>query len=134
MNPQILIFATNIISDPGICSAGLMHLKYPSQTTIIRVPCSSMIRPEWIVLALENGFDGVFVAADGTDCPYLKDCTERTARRVEEAQKLLSSRGIEPERVKMAAVCSVCGEAFARLIEDFYNRLRELGPVKVMKQ
>ncbi|WP_460173236.1 hydrogenase iron-sulfur subunit [Vulcanisaeta sp. JCM 14467] len=131
LNPQILIFTTNIISDPGVCSAGLMHLRYPAQTTIIKVPCSSMIRPKWIVLALESGFDGVFVAADGTDCPYLRDCTERTARHVKEAQELLSGKGIEPERVKMAAICSVCGEAFSRLINDFYSRLVELGPIRV---
>ena len=130
-NPQILIFTTNIISDPGVCSAGLMHLSYPAQTTMIKVPCSSMIRPEWILLSLESGFDGVFVAADGTDCPYLTDCTDKTARRVKEAQELLSDRGIEPERVKMAAICSVCGEAFVRLVNDFYSRLMELGPIKV---
>ncbi|ADY02535.1 coenzyme F420-reducing hydrogenase, delta subunit [Vulcanisaeta moutnovskia 768-28] len=98
---------------------------------MIKVPCSSMIRPEWILLALESGFDGVFVAADGTDCPYLTDCTDKTARRVKEAQELLSDRGIEPERVKMAAICSVCGEAFVRLVNDFYSRLMELGPIKV---
>ncbi|WP_243679950.1 hydrogenase iron-sulfur subunit [Vulcanisaeta souniana] len=69
-----------------------MHLSYPAQTTIIKVPCSSMIRPEWIALALESGFDGVFVAADGTDCPYLTDCTNRTAKRVREAQELLSNK------------------------------------------
>jgi coenzyme F420-reducing hydrogenase delta subunit len=129
--PQILVFTTNTISDPGAASAGLMHLKYPPQTTIIRVPCSSMIRPEWIVLAIESGFDGVFIAADGTDCPYLKDCTERTARRVETAQRVLADRGVEPERVRMAAVCSVCGEAFARIINDFFNALSRLGPARL---
>jgi coenzyme F420-reducing hydrogenase delta subunit len=129
--PQILVFTTSTISDPGVASAGLMRLKYPPQTAIIRVPCSSMIRPEWIVLAIECGFDGVFVAADGTDCPYLRDCTERTARGVEAAQKILASRGVEPERVRMAAVCSVCGEAFVRIINDFFNALSRLGPVRL---
>ncbi|MGC8608182.1 MAG: hydrogenase iron-sulfur subunit [Vulcanisaeta sp.] len=129
--PQVLIFATNIISDPGICSAGLMHLSYPAQTTMIKVPCSSMIRPEWVLVAIESGFDGVFIAADGTDCPYLSDCTDRTAKHVKEAQELLSNRGIEPDRVRMAAICSVCGEAFSRLMNDFYSRLMKLGPVKV---
>ncbi len=31
----------------------------------------------------------------------------------------------------MAAICSVCGEAFVRLVNDFYSRLIELGPIKV---
>ena len=89
-----------------------------------------MIRPEWIILAFKSGFDGVFVAADGTDCPYLPDCTEKTAKRIEEAQKLMKKHDIEPERLKMAAICSVCAEPFVGHMEDLYNKLLKLGPVK----
>ncbi len=89
-----------------------------------------MIRPEWIILALKNGFDGVFVAADGTDCPYLRDCTDRTAKRIDDALKLAEKEGIEPQRIKMAAICSVCGEPFANHMHNFYRELKELGPVK----
>ena len=88
-----------------------------------------MIRPEWILKAFKSGFDAVFIAADGTDCPYLPDCTDRTAKRVEEAQKLLVEHGIEPERLKMAAICSVCAEAFANHMRDLYEKVARLGPV-----
>ena len=131
--PKILIFSTNLISDVGIDYAGLLHSHYPATTAIIRLPCSSMIRPEWILLALKEGFDGVFVAADGTDCPYLPDCTDRTARRVQEAQKLMVENGIEPERLKMAAICSVCAEPFVNHVKDLYERLKKLGPVKTRR-
>lgn len=127
---QVLVFSTNLISDVGIDSAGLMHFTYPATTTIIRLPCSSMLRPEWVLLAIKNGFDGVFVAADGSDCPYLKDCTERTAKRVDRAQRILKENGIEPERVKMAAICSVCAEPFANLIKDFIIGLEKIGTVR----
>ncbi len=128
--PKILVFSTNLISDVGIDYAGLLHMHYPATTSIIRLPCSSMIRPEWIVLALENGFDGVFIAADGTDCPYLRDCTERTAKRVDEALRLAKERGFKPERIKMAAICSVCAEPFTNHMREFYNVLMKLGPVR----
>ena len=128
--PKILVFSTNLISDVGIDYTGLLHLHYPATTAIIRLPCSSMVRPEWILLAFKKGFDGVFVAADGTDCPFLPDCTDRTAKRVQEAQKLMEENGIEPERLKMAAICSVCAEPFVNHMRDLYQKLAELGPVK----
>jgi F420-non-reducing hydrogenase iron-sulfur subunit len=130
--PLILIFSTSTISDPGIDFAGSSHIHYPSSTSIIRIPCSSMIRPEFIVYALQNGFEGVYVAADGPDCAYLgEDCVSKTADRVETAQKMLKNTGIEAERVKITGICSVCGEAFAKSIEGFYSILKKLGPLKV---
>ena len=129
--PLILIFSTSTISDPGIDFAGSSHIHYPSSTSIIRIPCSSMIRPEFIVHALENGFEGVYIAADGPDCPYLgQECVSKTAQRATIAQKLLKEAGIEAERVKIAGICSVCGESFARSIRDFYASLKRLGPMK----
>jgi len=89
-----------------------------------------MVRPDYILYALKNGFDGVFIAADGTDCPFMKDCTERTAKRVDAAIKLLQKEGIEPTRLKMAAICSVCVEPFINHITNFYNTLIKLGPIK----
>ncbi len=128
--PKILVFSTNLISDVGIDYTGLLHMHYPATTAIIRLPCSSMIRPEWIILALKSGFDGVFVAADGTDCPYLRDCTDRTARRVDKALRMAEEEGIEPQRIKMAAICSVCAEPFVNHMRNFYQTLVKLGPVK----
>lgn len=128
--PRILIFSTEYISDLAIDLTGLQHKDYPPRTTIIRLPCSSMLRPEYVLLALKSGFDGVFIAADGTDCPFREDCTEVTAKRVQESIELIKKNGFEPERVKMAAICSVCVKPFVRLINDFYERLLKLGPVK----
>jgi len=131
--PLILIFSTITISDVGIDFAGNAHIHYPSSTVILRLPCSSMIRPGFVLYALKNGFDGVFIAADGTDCPFLPDCVNKTAERVRMIQDLLRENGVEPERVKMAGICSVCAEAFAKSVKDFYELLKKLGPVKFKK-
>jgi coenzyme F420-reducing hydrogenase delta subunit len=121
-----LVFSTNTISDPGIDLAGSAHLHYPVSTVVIPVPCSSGIKPAWILHAIETGFDGVFVAADGSDCAYVQDCTERTGRLVEAAQQLLQDRGHDPRRLKMAAICSVCAESFVSHVEKFHTALAEL--------
>ena len=124
--PRILVFSTNNISDPGIDLAGSAHMHYSPTVMTISMPCSSGIKPAWIVHAIRQGFDGVFIAADGDECAYLPDCTERTSHVVSEAQRLLVAEGFEPQRLKMAAICSVCAEPFTGYMHEFADALRTL--------
>lgn len=126
--PRILVFSTHTISDPGIDLAGSSHLHYSPTVTVISVPCTSGIKPSWITYAIERGFDGVFIATDGEECAYLPDCAERTAKITSDAQDMLSEKGQEPRRVKMAAVCSVCAEPFVNHMGEFSTMLAEFGP------
>jgi len=128
--PRILVFSTNSISDIGIDLAGSSHMHYPPSAVVLPVPCSSGIKPEWILHALRKGFDGVFVAADGTDCPFLSDCTGRTAKICERGQQMLKEHSLDPKRIKMAAICSVCAESFVKHMNNFFETLKELGPTK----
>ena len=128
--PRILVFSTHNISDPGIDLAGSSHMHYPPTVMVISVPCSSGIKPEWIVYAVEKGFDGVFLATDGEECSYLPDCAERTSRIVEEAQQLLGEKGYEPQRVRMSGICSVCAEPFTNHMKEFAELLKKLGPAR----
>ncbi len=124
--PRVLVFSTSNISDIGIDLAGASHMDYPASVRVVSVPCSSGIRPQWVVHAIAKGFDGVFIAADGTDCMYLKDCTERTAGIVWRSQNMLQENKFDPRRLKMAAICSVCSESFVNHIKKFYNTLSAL--------
>ena len=128
--PRILVFSTHTISDPGIDLAGSRHLHYPASVSVISLPCSSGVRPGWILHALARGLDGVFIASDGEECSYLPDCAGRTARVVSHAQALMSEQGLEPPRLRMAAVCSVCAEPFAKYMNEFAEALERLGPAR----
>ena len=123
---RILVFSTEKISDPAIDLAGLLKMHYSPRAYSIPVPCSSSIKPRWILHALENGFDGVFIAADGTDCPYGDSCTTNTGNIVSQTHQLMKEKGILPKRLKMAAICSVCSEAFVKHIQTFTKELSEL--------
>jgi len=120
---KVLAFSTNNISDPGIDLAGSAHMHYSPSVLVLPVPCSSGIRPSWVLYALESGFDGVFIAADGTDCAYLPDCTDRTGKVFSQAQTLIEEHGFNPRRLKMAAICSVCAESFVSHMENFQKDL-----------
>ena len=123
-NPKILVFSTENVSDPGIDLAGRNKMHYSPSVYVITLPCSSGIRPSWIVHAIENGFDGVFIAADGSDCAYISDCTSRTGKIVADAQEMLRERSLEPARLKMAAICSVCAEPFEKYMNSFSRQLK----------
>jgi len=120
---KILVFSTSPISDLGIDMAGSAHMHYSTSVQVIPLPCSSGIKPSWIVHALEKGFDGVFIAACGGDCAYLSDCTSRTSAVLEKAQDMLKERDISPKRVKMAGICSVCADSFVSHMRKFGEEL-----------
>ena len=120
---KILVFSTEKISDPAIDMAGLLKLHYPPTVYTISVPCSGGIKPRWIMYAYEKGFDGVFIAADGTDCVYSETCTEKTGHIVEMTHQMMKEQAIDPARLRMAALCSVCSEAFVKQIRSFNEYL-----------
>jgi F420-non-reducing hydrogenase iron-sulfur subunit len=120
---KILVFSTEKISDPAIDMAGLLKLHYPPTVYTITLPCSSGIKSRWILHAYEKGFDGVFIAADGSDCVYGESCTEKTGKLVSRTHELMKQRSIEPARLRMAALCSVCSESFVKQIKSFNEYL-----------
>jgi len=126
-SPRILVFSTEKISDPGIDQAGLRKIHYSPTVYTVSVPCSSCVKPRWILHAFEKGFDGVFIAADGIECSYSAHCPDRTNGIVEESQRLMKEKGINPKRIRMAAICSVCAEPFASHMANFTKILGELA-------
>jgi len=49
---------------------------------------------------------------------------------VEQSQNLLKEHDIKLERLKMAAICSVCAESYAKHMNSFFETLKELGPAR----
>jgi F420-non-reducing hydrogenase iron-sulfur subunit len=128
--PRILVFSTHNISDPGIDLAGSSHMHYTPGVMVMSMPCTSGIKPAWIAHAIERGFDGVFIASDGDECAYLPDCAERASHIVSRAQVLLREAGHSAQRLRLAAICSVCAEPFTKHVQQFAAALTTLGPAR----
>ena len=86
---------------------------------VIGMPCTSGIRPSWVLHAIEGGFDGVFIASDGDECAFLPDCAQRSSRIIAQAQALLVERGLQPQRARLAAICSVCADPLTKHVQQF---------------
>lgn len=124
--PKLLVFSTEKISDPAIDLAGLLKKHYPFTVYSISVPCSSCIKPRWIMRAYEKGFSGVFIAADGTDCSFGESCVEKTSAIISATHELMKEKGLKPSQLKMAAICSVCADPFIKQITGFMKELQNL--------
>ncbi len=127
--PKILVFSTDKISDPGIDQAGLRKIHYSPAVYVISLPCSSGIKPRWILRAFEKGFDGVFIAADGHECSFSPKCSDYTNQIILDAQEMMKNQKISPKRIRMAAICSVCAEPFTSHMDNFSKILFELGDI-----
>ncbi len=95
---------------------------------IIPVPCSGFVRPEWLEDALTRGADGVFV----TGCPY-GDCVNREGNylmrdRVDQLQRRLQRRRVDPARMAMLAHGLHDFEAFLAEVRAFTTKLAQLKP------
>jgi len=93
---------------------------------IIRIPCSGFMRPSWLEETLNRGADGVFV----TGCPY-GDCLNREGNylmrdRLDQLQRRLVRRRIDPARLAMLAHGLHDQEAFLAEVGAFVERLRAL--------
>ena len=60
--PEIVGFCCHYCAYAAADLAGTMRLSYPSNLRIIKLPCSGTIDILYILKALEQGADGVFVA------------------------------------------------------------------------
>ncbi|RLF47682.1 MAG: methyl-viologen-reducing hydrogenase subunit delta [Thermoplasmata archaeon] len=108
--------------------AGTSRLKYPANVVPIKVMCSGRVDPEFIIDAFEKGADGVFIGGcHPGDCHYVNG-NYRTRRRVKMMKKLLEEMGINPKRLRLEWVSATEGQKFARVIEEFVNEIKELGP------
>lgn len=59
--PRILAFNCNWCSYAAADLAGTVRMQYPSSIRIIRVMCSGMVHPDFVIEAFRRGADGVMV-------------------------------------------------------------------------
>ncbi len=126
--PEIVAFLCNWCAYAGADMAGTSRLKYPANVVPIKVMCSGRVDPEFILEAFERGADGVFIGGcHPGDCHYVNG-NMRTRRRVEMLKKLLEQMGINPRRLRLEWVSATEGAKFARVMREFVDEIRQLGP------
>jgi len=126
--PLIIGFCCNWCSYAGADLAGTSRYEYPSNIRLIRVMCTQMIPPWMVMDALTKGADGVLITGcHPGDCHYI-DGNLKAQRRVEALDVMLQDMGLESERLKLEWVSAGEGEKFAKIVREFTDQVRKLGP------
>ena len=105
-----------------------MRLQYPTNIRVIQLPCTGRVDILHLLRAFEDGLDGVYVAGcmEG-DCHFLTG-NLKARRRIALLKKLLSTFGIDEERLWLRWIAASEGHMFAETIEEMTEHLKELGP------
>ncbi|MEW6173856.1 MAG: hydrogenase iron-sulfur subunit [Bacillota bacterium] len=132
--PNIVVFACNWCTYQGADLAGSLRYVYPSAVNIIRVPCAGRVEPEFIVAALKNGADGVFVGGcHPGECRY-KEGNHKAGRIFKLLKTVLTGMGIEAERVRMEWISASEGKRFAEIMAEFCTAIERIGPNPIRRK
>jgi F420-non-reducing hydrogenase iron-sulfur subunit len=121
----ILVLATVSCAYPGADTVGQAHLDYPSNAYVMRVPAPVLFPTDFYLRCFEKGVGGIIVMACGTDCPY-EGAYQRLAERIDSLYGTMKERGIDPRRIRLTAICTVCSAAFLKEINRMNDLLQEL--------
>ena len=126
--PKFLVFCCNWCSYAGADLAGVSRLQMPPDFRVIRVMCSSRVKPEWVIKALMSGLDGVVVlGCHPGDCHY-QTGNYYARRRIAITKKLLEYMGVESQRVQVGWVSASEGRKFAEVVTKVTKEMKEIGP------
>ncbi len=130
---KIIAFLCNWCSYGGADAAGVARATQPTDTRIIRVPCSGRVNPLFILKALLEGADGVLVSGcHPKDCHYTSG-NFYARRRLESLKEFIEILGIDSRRFSYSWVSASESQKWKEVVTTFTNQIHELGPAKKFK-
>ncbi len=105
---------------------GQAHIDYPSNVFVLRVPAPVLFPEDFYLRSFEKGIGGIIIMACGTDCPY-EGAYQRLAQRIDGLYPVMRGRGLDPRRIRLTSICTVCSGAFLKEVNQMNNLLQELG-------
>lgn len=126
--PTIVAFLCNWCTYTGADLAGTSRIQYPPNIRNIRMMCSGSVDPVYVLKALLQGADGVFIGGcHAGDCHYMNG-NYKARRRIALLKSMLKQAGLHEERVKFRFISASEGKLFAETVEEMVKELKELGP------
>ena len=129
--PTIVAFLCNWCTYTAADLAGTSRLVYPANVKIIRMMCSGMVDPKFVLKALLEGADGVLIGGCWPgDCHYING-NLKARRRIALLHEILERFGVDKDRLWLRWVAASEGNMFAETVKKMTGRLKELGPSEV---
>jgi len=125
--PRITSFLCKWCSYTGADLAGTSRLQYPASIIPIKVMCSSRVDPVFLIKAYLNGADGVLVGGcHPGDCHY-ETGNYHARRRFAILKKIFETLELEGERLRLSWISASEGPKFARVGNEFTEKIKNLG-------
>lgn len=132
--PKIVAFVCKWCTYAGADLAGMSRLQYSPDIKTLMLPCSGRIDVTLVLRAFLQGADGVLVSGcHPGDCHYTAG-NFRARRRWTLLRDLLDVLGFDLARLEIAWISAAEGGKWARTVDEFTTRIRNLGPYAALRQ
>jgi F420-non-reducing hydrogenase iron-sulfur subunit len=123
-NPEIIGFACSYCTFKASEMAGSLRMKYPDGVKLVQVPCSSRVDPAFIIKAITEGADAVFVAGcHPGDCHFIKG-NYFTRRKVAALKEMFDAFSMK-ERLRLFWVSAAEARRFVDKVTTMYSEIKE---------
>ena len=132
--PEIIVMVCNWCTYTAADLAGTSRMAYPANVRLIRLMCTGMIDPKYVIKALLEGADGVLVSGcNPGDCHYING-NFKARRRIKLLKEILPSFGFEPERLRLTWIAASDGVLLAETLQELVAQIKALGPSQARMQ
>jgi len=132
--PVIVGFFCNWCTSTAADLAGTSRMQYPANVRPIRTMCSGSVDPVYILKALLSGADAVIVGGcEPGDCHYVSG-NYKTRRRITALKTILSTLGLDDDRVWLRWISASEGAKFAETMKEITDEMKKKGPSPLKEQ
>ncbi|RJR40910.1 MAG: hydrogenase iron-sulfur subunit [Desulfobacteraceae bacterium] len=126
--PTIIAFVCNWCTFTAADLAGTSRLIYPPNVRLIRMMCTGMVDPKYIIKALLEGADAVLVSGcHPGDCHYING-NLKARRRMKLLKEILPRFGMDERRLRLTWIGASEGVDFAKTVKEMVAEIKGLGP------
>ena len=127
--PTIIAFVCNWCTYTAADLAGTSRKKYPENVRLIKVMCTGMVDPKYVLKAFLQGADAVLVSGcHPGDCHYING-NFKARRRIKLLHNVLDNFGIDKKRLRLTWIGASDGIEFAETINTMVREIKEKGPL-----
>ncbi len=126
--PTIVALVCNWCTYTAADLAGTARMIQSPNVRLIRMMCTGMVDPKYVIKALLSGADAVLISGcHPGDCHYING-NFKARRRIKLLQEILPRFGIAKERLKLTWIGASDGNEFAATVNELTEQIKELGP------
>jgi len=111
-------------------ATGNARTSLPTTIRSVLVPCTGRVSPLYLLTALAEGADGVYVAGCLEGQCHYREGNFHAIDRVTFVQRLLESVGVEPQRCQMFTMSAADSPLFVAAANTMHKTISDLPPLE----